>query len=561
MPVIELPPKYYLDYFAYVLAFVRKHYAATLATYEFDFLDRFAALPEAARCLYVRMSNRRGLFFRVDQFDYPEIDDPVGGMAALLAGGFAQRLHPGHAADVDALLGAFTKEELVGLLAELCPDLRGAARLRRPALADVVRTQVPFARLVAALDQREAVVRVRGEETVELIKFCFFGTLDADMSQFVVRDVGHAQLEDLSGKRFVPHFHSRREADDQLAVSRAYQHFRYLRDAEPTENLFTWLMSWSSRHRDLSPPARPLLERMVLKSAALLERDNHPGLALQTYRLAHQPPARERQARLLHKLGRTDEAVALCAAMQNDPQNAEERFFATDFCNRLTRKGGRKQTTQTLRDADVLRLPATCQGQVERGVIDHFVTHGKHAAHAENYLWRGLFGLALWDVLYDDTAGALHNPLQRAPSDLYRPDFLPRRRARIEAELDLLTPKRRGQQLLARRYQEKEGTFAPLVGWHDALLPLVLACHARLQPAQLRAILLEMARDLRENTSGFPDLFVWDRRGYEFIEVKSPNDQLSAQQLHWLHFFGQIGVHARVLRVAWDDAPAGHDRA
>ena len=93
----------------------------------------------------------------------------------------------------------------------------------------------------------------------------------------------------------------------------------------------------------------------------------------------------------------------------------------------------------------------------------------------------------------------------------------------------------------------------PMVGWHESLLPLVEQCYAQLQPSQIGAVLMEMAKDLRENTRGFPDLFVWHEEGYQFIEVKSPNDQLSAQQLYWLHFFKDQKISAQVLRVKWEE--------
>jgi hypothetical protein len=44
---------------------------------------------------------------------------------------------------------------------------------------------------------------------------------------------------------------------------------------------------------------------------------------------------------------------------------------------------------------------------------------------------------------------------------------------------------------------------------------------------------------------------VWDDGEYAFVEVKSPTDTLSSQQLYWLHFFDKIGVNAKVIRVEW----------
>jgi hypothetical protein len=62
-----------------------------------------------------------------------------------------------------------------------------------------------------------------------------------------------------------------------------------------------------------------------------------------------------------------------------------------------------------------------------------------------------------------------------------------------------------------------------------------------------------MARNVREHTRGFPDLLVWNEQGdYDFVEVKSPTDQLGPQQLHWLEFFQTIGVRGKVVRVIWE---------
>jgi hypothetical protein len=92
-----------------------------------------------------------------------------------------------------------------------------------------------------------------------------------------------------------------------------------------------------------------------------------------------------------------------------------------------------------------------------------------------------------------------------------------------------------------------------LVDWSDELLDLVNQIIAVLDVEQLRLVLLEMARNVREHTRGFPDLLVWNETGtYEFVEVKSPTDHLGPQQLHWLQFFQTIGVHAKVVRVIWE---------
>ncbi len=98
---------------------------------------------------------------------------------------------------------------------------------------------------------------------------------------------------------------------------------------------------------------------------------------------------------------------------------------------------------------------------------------------------------------------------------------------------------------------EKYGITNPLVDWYGGLFPLIQTVLEKLSSEQVSAIMLEMARNLRENIRGFPDLFMWDDGEYCFIEVKSPTDSLSNQQLYWQRFFEKINVHSKVLRVAW----------
>ena len=105
---------------------------------------------------------------------------------------------------------------------------------------------------------------------------------------------------------------------------------------------------------------------------------------------------------------------------------------------------------------------------------------------------------------------------------------------------------------VGRMFNAKFGMANVLVDWSDSLLALVNQLIAVLDVAQLRLILLEMARNVREHTRGFPDLLVWRDSGeYAFVEVKSPTDHLGAQQLHWLEFFQTIGVTGMVMRVIW----------
>jgi hypothetical protein len=63
-------------------------------------------------------------------------------------------------------------------------------------------------------------------------------------------------------------------------------------------------------------------------------------------------------------------------------------------------------------------------------------------------------------------------------------------------------------------------------------------------------------RDLRNNTSGFPDLIFFDKHGgYELIEVKGPGDAVQKNQKRWFAYFQSVGVPYRVVHIRWANQP------
>lgn len=557
-PPVILPPHYYLDNFRYVVDFVKRLYGGLLNEAEQEFIDRFAALSVDAQCLFVRFSNRKGLFFRVNKLIYPEITDLPAAVGELLLAGMIERLAPHHAGLAGAALNVFTKPELLKFL-PLDPDeARPLARQKKEAVVDYAVNNLDFNAVIPHLTTRETVIKVGFEVEVMMMKYLFFGNRGADMTEFVIRDLGMVNFERYDESKLTARFQSRKEVEDKLLISLTTETFYELRQAEtPAEDIYNWFLNWHETRPDLSEIARPGYQRLLLKMGAFLEKQKLPDAALVIYELAKQVPARERRVRLLFKNGLIDEALALCDEIALTPQNADERYFAADFRAKISglseKKRSRKRTTRFLLDAETVAIPSAYRHHVEAGVINHYLEAGQRAAFAENYPWRGLFGLVFWDIIYDATGQAIHHPLQRAPSDFYLPDFYLKREAALKHRLHELAMPDHWRQHVTEVFRAKYGMANVLVDWSETLLDLVHQLIALLDPAHLRLILLEMARNLRENTRGFPDLLVWtDAGNYCFVEVKSPTDHLSAQQLHWMEYFLAIGVPGKVVRVSWD---------
>ena len=108
-------------------------------------------------------------------------------------------------------------------------------------------------------------------------------------------------------------------------------------------------------------------------------------------------------------------------------------------------------------------------------------------------------------------------------------------------------------QQISKVHNDKYGIANRFVIWHEALLPALLVMIDKLPLKGLKMTLIEMSKNMKENSAGFPDLFIWRDDEYQFYEVKSPNDHLSAQQLFWLDFLASVKIKAEVLRVNYSD--------
>jgi hypothetical protein len=373
------------------------------------------------------------------------------------------------------------------------------------------------------------------------------------MTEFVTRDLGFQNYEKYDEDKMVAYFQTRQEVEDKFKVSIAREDFYLMQQADiETIEIYNWFMDWADTHRkDLSEIAQPTFERFTLKVAAHLEKKKALDEALEVFRMTEEPPSRERQVRILDKLKNKEEAKALCEMMILDYKNANEQFFAEDYLNRLLAKKSKKAVTKHLHNSESVTIDILWKRQVEFGVIDYYEQRGLKATFTENHLWRSLFGLMFWDIIFDTDTLAIHHPLQRSPSDLFKPTFFEKRKERMEERLLMLEDEDATTVYMNRIFFEKFGITNPLVDWYGGLFPLILTVLEKLSAEQISLIMLEMARSLRENVRGFPDLFMWGDGEYSFIEVKSPTDSLSNQQLYWLRFFESINVRSKVLRVEW----------
>jgi hypothetical protein len=550
----DLPPKYYHDYFGYVLDFVRKMYSGVLNEQELLFLEKYSDLSEDAQCLFIRFSNRSKSFFRIQSLSYSEIGDIPAVLEELLEKEFIESICDSHTPRAGEIMDLFTKPEHLYFTRLLQPEVMPSKNIKKPDLVRWLLFEYDFKTLLEIICETEQVVKVRYEVEVMMMKFLFFGNRNADMTEFVIRDLGHVRFQSFDVEHLAIQFETRKDVDDTLMISLMKETFDYIKHELPPEEVYDWFMNWEAGvSGNLSPKALPSYHLFVLRVGAWLERKKLTSQALTAYQLTNDPPSRERRVRLLYNLGETDEALALCEEISENPKNADERYFWQDFHERIINKKKRtiKRTTQALKSAHAIEVPLTYRYQVELGAIHFYREQGFQAFFSENEPWRSLFGLLFWDIIYDTNVKTIHNPLQRIPSDFFLPDFYYKRSVQLKERMESADSREAIEKIVRKTYEEKFGTTNVLVSWYDGSLEKVLTLVSLLTPVQIHAILLEIAYNLRENTRGFPDLLVWNEDEYAFIEIKSPTDHLSSRQLHWQHFFAEHGVQSRIVRVNW----------
>lgn len=530
-PII-LPDKYYLDYFHYLLNFVEKNYQHVLDIPEYLFYQSFRELSEDAQCLYIRFSNRKGDFFRLSKINYSEINNLELAKNELLQKDFI-RINEN---DDLTQFHLFTKNELINLF-----DFLHHSQKKEELIQELTEADIPL------LHQADEIAEVKKNEEVEFLKLLFFGHRGGKMTDFVIRDVGNVKIEDLKESNFKPWFSSREEAISMMHISQLKRMIYELQEAGlPLENYLDDLPwhSWLSY-----PRSAKSAEKLLLKIGHHFEQQKMLGKGLNYYALIDKPPARERRVRIMDKIGSKEEAIDLAKEMQKSPKNAAELTFASDF---LKRKGVRinRSMTERLKSSPSIQIPPP-ETNVENAVLSYYDAKGWNGIHAENFIWRGLFGLVFWEIIFDTSHGSFHHPLQRQPSDLNDPVFFETRQPLLKKQLSTFKNNASLYDYVDKKHQVKHGIANRFVSWHESLLPSLKAMIYQLPLTGLKKVLLEMSKNMKENSAGFPDLFLWKENEYQFYEVKSPNDQLSAQQLFWLDFLQSVKIKTDVLRVEY----------
>ncbi len=526
---IELSETYYWDHFSYILRYIDRHYLPLLQESEIVFLQDFSDLSFAAQCLYLRLASRRSACFRIEKLNYPEIGDLATPLNDLLASGFLAEVS-------DGVESIFTKQECVSLAKKQGIKIPSSASKEEAAAL------VSSADLIAAFSS--GVVSPSRVEVFAFIQFLFFGTRSRDLTDFVVRDLGHRAFVEVQEEDLKPYFQTREEAEQKWAIS-MWREWFYTTAVSADEMLASWRVHMLPLASTLLEPSVRAFEKSCYALGRLLEREKAYFEALEVYEVSLTGASLERRVRVLQKMGELEEAISWARVGLEVCVSPTEIHFFEDFLAKQASKKSIKQVTASLKQAELIEISPEYIGQVEAGVVAHFQSEGYYAAFTENQIWRNFLGLFAWDLIFADRKEGFHHPFQWAPSHYGKERFAG------ELPLHLLQDRVALLDLLRSRAIENQGAMNPLVDWYSLDFELMKRFLQVMPPEGLAAICQYLWEHLGTHVKGFPDLFIQKGDEFAFVEVKSPNDHLSAIQHFWHDFMRRNGVPVRLVRLKY----------
>ncbi len=535
---------YYLANFHRLAEFVVDTYRDILTPEERQWYASVQDAPESAQRLYIRLLTRKGSVFRLSRLRYPEIDHLPQAAAELASRALADTAVP---TDPRSLLAAFTKPELLDLLDIPTARSRPRAELVEQCLsgdASVLQTHVE------ALQRADRWITMVGHQHWNLFQLGFFGNLYQDSSEFVLQELGTVRYESYQLDYNARAFATRAQLN---------AHWRYFEcealfdtvDHKQPEQLLALVRQLPAMVAGDDHLQRRI-DRYRNRIARQLERLGQHKEALDLYAQSVHPPARERRIRLYLKQNEPEQAGRLIASLLDQPFNDAEVQVGRKLQKQLERLSGNKsRPAPRFKPQTTILTLSDCSRRVELAARDFYARFGE-CRYTENALSNSVLGLFIWDIIYHPVPGAFFNPFQSAPADFYQPSFTRRRAGLLMsrfAELD--TPALFHQRVLDAHAQH-EGKSNPLVRWGRVDRELLMLALERIPTEHWRAIFQRILSDLRENTSGFPDLILFrDEGGYEFIEIKGPGDTLQQNQLRWMQYFDGAQIPCRVVNIRW----------
>ncbi len=538
----NLPSRYYLDHFNEFLNVIQTRYRHTLAEEHNQFIADFASLHPDAQCLYVRMLNRQGVLFDSRKLQYAEIPDTSAQLGALEKQRFCCRLDR---PDAEQWLVLITRQKLLELIAMQCSSGSFRRSWPKPALLDFALDHLDLGDMSIQQEMSYFVRQLRCPE-MEYLLFLYFGKAEQSLGKFTLRDLGVMRTGAFK-KDFQARFDTREDAQSTWFYCQQLRDLDVLSASDcvlQAESVSNWISP-------VGEQSMMMRNQLLFRLGEKLEKNGEKAMAIDVYSESDAWPATEKKVRLIYASGDKQRAETDLMAMIDDPSCDDELLFARDFYQRKYKKKRTSKITDILRDAKLLQLDESFRDNPEQGVAAYYRSEGATVYFAENRIWKSLFGLIFWPLLYENENAGLYNDFEKRPRELDDGRFYKQSSREIEHVLDALADPSWTQKKLVERVTRYYGVPNGVFLWRPSILEELQQMVAATSPKGLSAMLRRMAKDYANNHSGFPDLLVIESGSARFIEVKAEGDQLRRNQLKQIVAMEDAGLEVEVNRLEW----------
>jgi DNA polymerase-3 subunit epsilon len=500
MQKIELPAKYYLDHFLEMLETLKGAHSFLFEESHKTFLQKFDSLSEDAKCLFIRIANRKGVLFDKASFEFTNWDE-------LAAVGL---IRPATLEDETHFSAWVKKEQIKKILDQHQVSYKKSAS--KDILLEIF--QENRAKLVHLENEFTPLIINHAYGDLHYLLFLLFGKVQDSLILYTLRDLGI------------------RKAHSKKVVKAKFKTIEEAKSLYFYSTLTATPETWPPA---IGEEAKLKKEKVLLKAADEARQNDQLLEALSLYQMCENYPATEKRARLLWELDKKDECLLALQKMMDDPSHDEELLFAEDF---MGRKFGAKKLsllTETLRSARHLDIDDSFYRHPEFGVVEYYKKKNCQAHFSENFLFSALFGMVFHDQLISMER---HSEFDRVPKAL-------KNKLSFES-LDQFS----WEEALERNYSDSD--FFILDEDSKAMMKDFVTTADQ---KSLEHMLGYLNGDYWSRHTGFPDLFIIEDGEIKFIEIKAEGDSLKKSQLKQMRELEKAGFKVEVLNVSYKYNP------
>ncbi|MEG3765574.1 exonuclease domain-containing protein [Alteromonas sp. 14N.309.X.WAT.G.H12] len=532
-----LPEKYYLDHFHEFLNFFEGNSGGLLDTESWAFIHAFRALPEPKQCIVARAANRKYGVINRTHFNYQEIPSPAEQIDALITDGWFGSIKEAPKRD---LAGMLVKEDILRCLTGY-PQITVDRGVKKATLLNALFTCIEQSGWPADLSVDDYLY-CRFDGVLRFLTFVYFGNIKGRLNQFSMRDLGVMRTRNQAvGEQ--THFENKQEAAAAFYYAMGIEELDYLDDDQRLAK------AQEAQPEVNSPGAMGLAEKYAYKLGVSLLLIDNP-LALDFLKSAPGDSCQEKWIREAYKAGEKASVKQELEAIIDAPASDTLLAFAEDFYLRKYHKKRTSMVTDMLRSATrVLDLDESQNQAVEQGVIGWYKRHGINAWRTENRLWRSLFALVFWPILFEKDSPITE--FDRRPKSLQDNRFYTTFVSDIEKVFSCYADNKSMHQYVLANATRYYGQSNSLFIWGPSIMAPINALFTYADHEQITTLLRAMAVDFSQFKDGFPDILVLENDHLRFEEIKAPGDQLRRNQLVTIQKLRQVGFDVQITQVNW----------